>query len=57
MKVFDRVYLNTDRYAYQYNCQDFESSVTIGDIYDRLVPVVINYLPDTTSWILIDSEE
>ena len=56
MKVFDRVYLRTDRYAYQYNCQDFENSVVIGNIYDRLVPVVINYLPDNSSWIYIDEE-
>ena len=57
MKVFDRVYLETDKYAYPYNVSDIESNVELGDIYQRLVPVVQNYLPedsDKVSWILVD---
>ena len=57
MKLFDRVYLPTDKYAYPYNVTDIEGNVEIGDVHDRLVPVVINYLPDNTSWILVDQEE
>lgn len=54
MKVFDRVYYNTDKYAYPYNVADIENNVEIGNIYDRLVPVVINYLPENSSWVLVD---
>lgn len=57
MKLYDRVYLQTDKYAYPYNVADIEGNVEIGDVHDRLVPVVINYLPDNTSWVLIDQEE
>jgi len=56
-KVFDRVYLNTDKFAYPYNLQDAENKVSIENVKDRLVPVVINYLPDNSSWILIDKPE
>lgn len=57
MKVFDRVYYNTDMYAYTYNVQDIQPGVEIGNYHDRFVPVVINYLPDNTSWILVDYDE
>lgn len=57
MKLYDRVYLSTDKFAYPYNVTDMEPNVEIGDVHDRLVPVVINYLPDNTSWVLIDQEE
>lgn len=57
MKVFDRVFYNTDMYAYTYNLQDITPSCTIGKANDRLIPVVINYLPDNTSWVLVDQEE
>lgn len=60
MKIYDRVYLRTDKYAYPYNVDDIKSNVTIGNVYDRLVPVVENYLPDgerDTSWVLIDVAE
>ena len=57
MKFFDRVYLETDKYTYSYNVEDIESQVTTGSVYDRLVPVVINYIPDNTSWILVDGPE
>jgi hypothetical protein len=29
----------------------------VGDVKDRFVPVVLNYLPDNTSWVLVDYEE
>ena len=57
MSLFDRVYLDTDKYSYPYNVEDIESQVTTGSVYDRLVPVVINYIPDNTSWILVDGPE
>ena len=57
MKIFDRCFYRTDRYAYSYNCSDIEPYVSIGTVKNRLVPVVVEYLPDNTSWVLIDSEE
>ena len=57
MSLYDRVYLDTDKYSYPYNVEDIESRVTTGSVYDRLVPVVINYIPDNTSWILVDGPE
>ena len=57
MSLFDRVYLDTDKYSYPYNVEDIESQVKTGSVYDRLVPVVINYIPDNTSWILVDGPE
>lgn len=58
MKLYDRVYLRTDKYAYSYNVADIESAVELGSVYDRLVPVVENYIPaDNSSWILIDVDE
>jgi len=57
MKMYDRVYLKTDKYAYSYNVADIEPSVQYGNVYDRLVPVVDNYIPENTSWILVDVEE
>lgn len=56
-KLYDRVYYITDKYAYTYNCEDVQSKVTVGKISDRMIPVVYNYLPDNTSWVLIDKEE
>jgi hypothetical protein len=32
-------------------------SIEIGSVYDRLMPVVENYIPDNTSWILVDVDE
>ena len=57
MKVYDRVYLETDKFTYPYNIEDMEGSVRIGNVYDRLVPVVVNYIPDNTSWVLVDGPE
>ena len=57
MKMYDRVYLKTDKYAYSYNVADIEPMTQFGNIYDRLVPVVDNYIPENTSWILVDVEE
>ena len=57
MSLYDRVYLDTDKFSYPYNVEDIESQVTTGNVYDRLVPVVINYIPDNTSWILVDGPE
>ena len=57
MKLYDRIYYKTDKYAYTYNVQDMSPSVKIGSVYNRLVPVVENYLPDNSSWVLIDVEE
>ena len=56
-KLYDRVYYITDKYAYSFNCEDVTSKVTVGKISDRMVPVVYNYLPDNSSWVLIDKEE
>ena len=55
--MYDRVYLRTDKYAYPYNVDDVKGSIEKGNVYDRLVPVVENYLPDgpnDTSWVLVD---
>ncbi len=57
LKLYDRVYHSTDKFLYSYNLEDVENKVTIGDVHDRLVPVVINYLPDNSSWILVDQVE
>ena len=57
LKLFDRVYYDTDMYAYTFNVEDIMPGVTIGDYHNRFVPVVINYLPSNTSWILVDGEE
>jgi len=54
MKLYDRVYLDSDGFAYSYNVADIESQITIGNKYDRLVPVVINNLLDNSSWVLVD---
>ncbi len=53
-KLYDRVYYRTDRYTYTYNYGDIEPNVTIGSAKDRFVPVVINYLPDNSSWVYIE---
>ena len=53
-KVYDRIYYRTDKWTYTYNLQDMEGTITIGELHDRLVPVVINYLPDNSSWIYIE---
>ena len=58
-KLFDRVYFNTDRYAYTFNLADLQGRPVKGSLSERFVPVVINYLPDnpeTISWVLIDTE-
>ena len=58
MKLYDRVYLRTDKSAYPYNVEDIQSNVTIGSVYDRLMPVVENYIPsDNSSWVLVDVPE
>ena len=58
MKLYDRVYLKTDKSAYPYNVEDIQSNVSIGTVYDRLMPVVENYIPsDNSSWVLIDVPE
>ena len=53
-KIYDRIYYRTDRYTYTYNYSDIEGNVTLGSAHDRFVPVVINYLPDNTSWVYIE---
>lgn len=53
-KLYDRIYYRTDRYTYTYNYTDIEKNVLIGSPHDRFVPVVINYLPDNTSWVYIE---
>ena len=57
MKMYDRVYLKTDKYAYSYNVSDIQPRTEYGNVYDRLVPVVDNYIPENSSWILVDVEE
>ena len=62
MKLYDRVYIPTDTYAYGYHVTDIENNVTIGDVHTRLVPVLTNYLfndsdNSRTSWVLIDKTE
>lgn len=53
-KIYDRLYYRTDRWTYTYNLQDMEPTITIGTLTDRLVPVVINYLPESSSWVYIE---
>lgn len=58
-KLFDRVYFETDRYAYTFNVADLQGKPIAGQLSERFVPVVYNYLPDnpdTISWVLIDTE-
>ncbi len=57
MQMYDRVYLETDKYTYSFNVEDMAGTVTTGNVYDRLVPIVINYIPDNTSWVLVDGPE
>ncbi len=57
MQLYDRVYLETDKYTYSFNVEDIAGNVKAGNVYDRLVPVVINYIPDNTSWVLVDGPE
>ncbi len=60
IKVFDRVYLRTDRFAYSYNLADLKPQITIGTDQDRLIPVMENYLFENASemsWVLVDVAE
>jgi len=57
MQLYDRVYLETDKFTYEYNVGDIESSVRVGNVYDRLVPVVVNYIPENSSWVLVDGPD
>jgi len=57
LKLYDRVYFRTDRYEFTFNFADIKGSVSIGSAQDRFVPVVINYLPDNTSWVYIEDLE
>ena len=40
-----------------YNLADIAPYVSIGKANDRLVPVVENYLPENSTWVLVDVEE
>ena len=53
-KIYDQIYYRTDKYTYTYNYADIEGNVTLGSAKDHFVPVVINYLPDNTSWVYIE---
>lgn len=53
-KVYDRIYYRTDKWTYTYNLEDMQGTITIGELHDRLVPVVINYLPENSSWVYIE---
>ena len=44
-------------YAYQFNVEYAQKYLDVGNVKDRFVPVVLNYLPDNTSWVLVDYEE
>lgn len=57
MKMYDRVYLRTDKFAYPYNVDDIKNNIGNGKVYDRLIPVVENYLPENSSWVLVDVAE
>ena len=57
LRLYDRVYFRTDRYEFTFNFADIKGSVSIGSAQDRFVPVVINYLPDNTSWVYIEDLE
>lgn len=57
MKLYDRVYVNTDKFAYPYNLEDIKSKVQYGKAQDRLMPVVISNLPENTSWVLVDAPQ
>ena len=57
LKLYDRVYVNTDKSSFPYNLEDIKSSVQYGKAQDRLMPVVVSNLPDNTSWVLVDAEQ
>ena len=57
MKLYDRVYINTDKFAYSYNLEDIKSKVTTGRAANRLMPVVISNLPENNSWVLVDAPQ
>lgn len=57
LKLYDRVYFRTDRYEYTFNFDDIDGYVSVGDPHDRFVPVVINYLPDNSTWVYIEDLE
>jgi hypothetical protein len=57
MQLYDRVYLETDKFTYGYNVEDMQGAVKNGSVYDRLVPVVVNYIPENSSWVLVDGPE
>ena len=57
MQLYDRVYLETDKFTYEFNVEDIAGNVRTGNVYDRLVPVVVNYIPENSSWILVDGPE
>lgn len=57
MKLYDRVYVNTDKFAYPYNLEDIKSKVQYGKAQNRLMPVVISNLPENTSWVLVDAPQ
>lgn len=56
-KLYDRIFLRTDKYTYTYNVEDVKGYLTTGKVADRLCPVVQNYLPDNSSWVLVDVDE
>lgn len=56
LKLFDRVYYNTDKYEYTFKVNAVGPFCAVGSVYDRFVPVVINYLPDNSSWVLVDKD-
>ena len=57
MKLYDRVYINTDKFSYTYNLEDIKGKVTIGKAANRLMPVVISNLPENNSWVLVDAPQ
>ena len=57
MQLYDRVYLETDKFTYEYNVEDIQNNVRVGNVYDRLVPVVVNYIPENSSWVLVDGPD
>ena len=57
MKLYDRVYINTDKFAYSFNLEDIKGKVTYGKAANRLMPVVISNLPENNSWVLVDAPQ
>lgn len=57
MKLYDRVYIETDKFSYTFNLDDIKSKVKSGKAENRLMPVVVSNLPENNSWVLVDAPQ